>query len=153
MSKLIDLIRVGRWLLCRFFSSFRIEKETSAATVPAREHVVDRGEARLVLLSTQPVILRPSYSELLAPVRDLPPSELEDAIQKFDLVKTVFPVDLYLNQLESIHGLSECVQSGTSSISLALELTGHSKPNVVTNDFVVHFYRKSAADKRGFIRG
>lgn len=111
---------------------------------------MDRGDARLVLLSTQPVILRPSYSELLAPVRDSPPAELEAAIRKLDLVKigspSVFPVDLYLSQLESTHALSECVQSGTSSINLALELSGQTGHKEVKNHFVLHFHRKLAAD-------
>jgi len=114
VSKLIDLIRVGRWLLCRFFCAVYRKKEDSAATVPAREHVLDRGDARLVFLSTQP---------------------------------TVFPIDLYLSQLESTHALSECVQAGTSSINLALELTGYTGDKEVTNHFVLHFQRKLAADK------
>jgi hypothetical protein len=110
VSKLIDLIRVGRWLLCRFFCAVYRKKEDSDVTVPAREHVLDRGDARLVFLSTQP---------------------------------TVFPIDLYLSQLESTHALSECVQAGTSSINLALELTGYSGDKEVTNHFVLHFCRKT----------
>ncbi|HSE15960.1 MAG TPA: hypothetical protein VLB46_02845 [Pyrinomonadaceae bacterium] len=104
MSKLIDLIRAGRWLLCRFFRVARHRKATSS-----RELVVDRGDARLVFLSTQPI---------------------------------AFPVELYLSQLESIHALSECVQAGTSSINLTLELLGHTGEKEVTNHFVLHFQRK-----------
>ena len=103
MSKLIDLIRVGRWLLCRFFRPV-CRKESST-----REHVVDRADTRLVLLSTQP---------------------------------TAFPLDVYLSQLESTHALSECVQAGTSSINLALELFGCTGHKEVTNHFVLHFQRK-----------
>ena len=114
MSKLIDLIRVGRWLLCRFFGAVCRKNEPSAATVPAREHVVDRGDARLVFLSTQP---------------------------------TAFPIDLYLSQLESTHALSECIQAGTSSINLALELTGYTGDKEMTNHFVLHFQRKLAPCK------
>ena len=113
MSRVIDLIRVGRWLLCRFFSAVCRKTEDSAATVTAREPVLDRGEARLVFLSTQP---------------------------------TVFPMDLYLSQLESTQALSECVQAGTSSINLALELTGYAGDKEVMNHFVLHFQRKLAAD-------
>jgi hypothetical protein len=159
MSKLTDFVRVGRWLLCglvrralqckRRFTAAHKKAPTSAA-VPSREHLLDRGESQLVLLSTQPVILRPSYSEFVTPVRDLPrestTAELENAIRKLELVKLgspkVFPVDLYLSHLQSTHGLSECVQSGTSSIRLALELSGQTAGDEATNNFVVHFSRR-----------
>jgi hypothetical protein len=113
VNRLIDLVRVGRWLLCRFFTAICRKADPVAATVPAREYVVDSGDARLIFLSTQP---------------------------------TVFPIDLYLSQLESTRALSECVQAGTSSINLALELMGYTGDKEVTNHFVLHFQRTLAAD-------
>ena len=159
MSRITDLVRVGRWLLCRFWRcglqckrliTAGHKKESSSPAVPAREHVVDRGESRLVLLSTQPVILKPSYDEPLAPVRNLPPettsTQLQTAIQNLHFVKigspAVFPVELYLRQLESTDGLSECIQSGTSSIRLALTLSGQAAVDEVSNNFVIHFARR-----------
>ena len=114
MNRFMELIRVGRWLLCRFSTAVCRKTDPVASTVPAREHVVDRGDARLVFLSTQP---------------------------------TTFPIDLYLSQLESTRALSECVQAGTSSINLALELTGYTGDKEVTNHFVLHFHRKLASCK------
>lgn len=158
ISKLIDFVRLGRWLLCglcvcalrckRLLTDGHKEKP-SAPQIPGREHVVARNESRLLLLSTQPMILSPSYSELVAPVRDLPPAELKDAIQNLHLVKIgspqVFPVEIYLRQLESTHNISECVQTGTSSIQLALELSGHTGDDEVANNFILHFSRKHLA--------
>jgi hypothetical protein len=158
--KLTDLVRVGRWLLgrlshyalrCKRLLTFGHKKEPKPEQ-PATEHVVTRGDCRLSVLSTHPVILKPSYFELVAPVRDLPSetpaAQLADAIQNLHLVKIgsphVFPVEMYLSQLQSTHGLSECVQAGTSSKQLALELLGHTNVDEPANDFVIHFSRAPA---------
>ena len=159
MSRLTDFVRVGRWLLCglvrgalackrRLTAGYN--KAPAPASVPAREHVLVNSEVRLVLLTNEPVILEPSYSELVAPVRNLPrestTAELQDAIRKLELVKLgspqVFPVSLYLSSLESARGLSECVQSGTSSTRLALELLGQKAGAEVSNHFIVQFSRR-----------
>lgn len=148
-------IRVGRWILsglCRHALRWRrlSKKEPAAADTPSTEHLVVSGDSRVTLLSTEPMILKPSYSELLAPLRDLPhdtsAEQLINAIQNHHLVKIgsprVFPVDMYQRQLESSNTFSECTQSGTSSIQLALEILGHTEREDVAGNFILHYSRR-----------
>ena len=133
LSHLLTTIRVGRWILClshyalkcrnRIALSFKKRPDTKH-----REHVFHHGDYQVVLLSTEPMILKPAHSELPAALDDLP----------HDSNQHVFPVDLYLNQLKSARGLSECVQYGTSSKRLALELSGYTGNDDLTGNFVLH---------------
>ena len=152
MSNLvIRSIRVGRWILgglCRHALRWRrvLKKEPVSVETPSTEHLVVRGDSRVILLSTQPMILKPSYSELLADLpHDTSAEQLINAIQNLHLVRIgsprVFPVDLYLRQLESSNIFSECTQFGTSSIALALEVLGHTDQQDIADNFILHFSR------------
>lgn len=144
-------IRVGRWILgglCRHAVRWRhlLKKEPVSAETPSTEHLVVRGDSRVMLLSTQPMILKPSYSELLADLpHDTSAEQLINAIQNLHLVKIgsprVFPVDMYLRQLQSSNTFSECTQVGTSSVQLALEVLGHTNQQDIPDNFILHFSR------------
>jgi hypothetical protein len=153
MSNLVvSSIRVGKWILsglCRGALRWRrlFKKEPFSEETPGTEHLVVRGDSRIVLLSTQPMILKPSYSELLADLpHDTSAEQLVNAIQNLHLVKIgspcVFPVDMYLRQLESSNTFSECTQSGTSSVQLALEVLGHTDQQDTAGNFILHFSRR-----------
>lgn len=136
LTHLLRTVRVGRWILClsryahkcKHLVTTHLKQHPNPEQIPGREHVFHHGDYQVILLSTEPMILKPNHSELPAP--------------------PVFPVELYLDQLESARGLSECTQYGTSSKRLALELSGFTVNDDLTGNFILHMQHSTFLKSR-----